>query len=94
MNDISVIIPVPYGEWPAAVLERLETAPLAPGSSLEVLVVEGSQPSRQRNEAAKQAQGKILYFLDDDSFVLPGTIEAGLAYIHRENTAAVSTTQA
>ena len=33
----------------------------------EVLIVRGTQPSRQRNVAAKAADGEVLYFLDDDS---------------------------
>jgi hypothetical protein len=35
----------------------------------EILVAEGTRPSRQRNQAAQQARGDILYFLDDDSRV-------------------------
>jgi cellulose synthase/poly-beta-1,6-N-acetylglucosamine synthase-like glycosyltransferase len=41
-------------------------------SSVEVLVTEGFQPSRQRNLAAASSSGEILYFLDDDSRVSPG----------------------
>lgn len=37
----------------------------------EVLVAEGTRPSRQRNLAAQQARGEILYFLDDDSRITP-----------------------
>lgn len=33
----------------------------------EVLIARGTQPSRQRNVAAKEAVGEVLYFLDDDS---------------------------
>jgi cellulose synthase/poly-beta-1,6-N-acetylglucosamine synthase-like glycosyltransferase len=40
-------------------------------SSVEVLVTEGFQPSRQRNLAAASSSGEILYFLDDDSKVSP-----------------------
>ena len=35
----------------------------------EILIVEGRQPSRQRNIAACEAKGDILYFLDDDSLI-------------------------
>ena len=35
----------------------------------ELLVAEGINPSKQRNEAVQQAQGEIVYFLDDDSLV-------------------------
>ena len=37
----------------------------------EILIAEGTSPSRQRNLAAEQAQGDILYFLDDDSCLAP-----------------------
>lgn len=35
----------------------------------EVLVAEGTRPSRQRNMAAGRSQGDILFFLDDDSLI-------------------------
>ena len=35
----------------------------------EVWLARGLQPSRQRNQAAQNAEGEILYFLDDDSLV-------------------------
>ena len=35
----------------------------------EILLAEGCAPSLQRNLAAKEAAGNILYFLDDDSMV-------------------------
>ncbi|MFH1485265.1 MAG: glycosyltransferase, partial [Chloroflexota bacterium] len=38
-----------------------------PKEKVEIIVVEGRQPSFQRNEAVKQASGDILYFLDSDS---------------------------
>jgi GT2 family glycosyltransferase len=37
----------------------------------EILVAEGTKPSRQRNLAAQRSKGDILYFLDDDSQVTP-----------------------
>lgn len=37
----------------------------------EVLLAEGSAPSQQRNLAAREAEGDILYFLDDDSLINP-----------------------
>lgn len=35
----------------------------------EILLAEGSAPSRQRNLAAREAEGDVLYFLDDDSLI-------------------------
>lgn len=62
---ITIIIPVKPGGYVKA-LESLNDLDY-PADKLEVLIAEGNQPSRQRNEAAKRASGDILYFLDDDS---------------------------
>ena len=40
----------------------------------EILLAEGCAPSQQRNRAAQQAVGDILYFLDDDSLIIPENI--------------------
>jgi GT2 family glycosyltransferase len=37
----------------------------------EILLAEGCAPSQQRNRAAREAVGDILYFLDDDSLMIP-----------------------
>jgi glycosyltransferase involved in cell wall biosynthesis len=67
MPTFSIIIPVkPSGQVRA--LEALRELP-ADEYPFEVFVAEGTAPSRQRNLAARQAQGDILYFLDDDSRV-------------------------
>ena len=67
MLTFSFIIPVkPHGVVKAKeALRQLK----APSSQFEILVVEGTKPSRQRNLAAQNANGDILYFLDDDSLV-------------------------
>ena len=67
---ISVIIPVKPGGYVRA-LEALGNVDY-PRDRLEALVAEGRQPSVQRNRAAKEAKGEILYFLDDDSLAPPG----------------------
>jgi len=63
----SIIIPVKPGGQVAALaaLRRLDF----PVEAYEVLVTEGCRPSVQRNRAAEQASGELLYFLDDDSLV-------------------------
>jgi succinoglycan biosynthesis protein ExoA len=69
----SVIIPVkPGGEVRA--LRALALASY-PAELFEVLVAYGSQPSAQRNLAAAEAKGELLFFLDDDSQVAPGFLE-------------------
>lgn len=66
---VSIIIPVkPGGE--VLSLTRLREVDY-PADRLEVLVAEGCRPSRQRNRAAVQAAGELLFFLDDDSLVSP-----------------------
>ena len=62
---ISVIIPVKPDGYVKALLALKEID--YPPDRLEILIAEGTQPSRQRNEAAREASGEILYFLDDDS---------------------------
>ena len=62
---ISVIIPVKPGGAVSA-LGGLSEADY-PKGRMEVIVAEGRRPSTQRNLAAKEAKGDILYFLDDDS---------------------------
>jgi GT2 family glycosyltransferase len=41
--------------------------PIYPKDRLEIIVARGTQPSVQRNRAVKEAQGELIYFLDDDS---------------------------
>ena len=42
---------------------------------VEILVATGDNPSRQRNLAASAARGDYLYFLDDDSEPVPGSLK-------------------
>lgn len=67
MPTFSFIIPVKPGGYIKALvpLKQLK-GQVYP---YEILVAEGTRPSRQRNLAAEQSQGDILYFLDDDSCV-------------------------
>lgn len=62
---VSIIIPVKPGGY----VKALDSVKLLdyPQDRMEVFIAEGCQPSKQRNEAAKEAIGEILYFLDDDS---------------------------
>lgn len=70
---ISIIIPVKPGLTPLAAtfISRLDW----PAERYELLIAEGCSPSRQRNLAAKEAKGEIIYFLDDDSLVSNDTLE-------------------
>lgn len=73
MPVISIIIPVKPGLVPAAITGLIAADRSA--SQIEILVAEGHNPSRQRNEAVRQAQGEIIYFLDDDSLVQPDCLK-------------------
>lgn len=69
MFTFTIIIPVKPGGTIKALdaLRQLN----AHTSTFEIIIAEGTKPSRQRNLAAEQAKGNILFFVDDDSCVLP-----------------------
>lgn len=85
--NVSIIIPVKPGGAVAA-LEGLKL--LAPDSpDYEVIVAEGKKPSRQRNMAAREATGDILYFLDDDALVVPDALKRLTVCFAEHNVVAV-----
>ncbi|MBU5615212.1 glycosyltransferase family 2 protein [Geomonas azotofigens] len=87
LPKFSVIIPVkPGGEVRA--LAGIAQATYPP-ELFEVLVAYGCQPSVQRNTAAREAGGDILYFLDDDSGVAAGFLDRAAAHYREQNVAAV-----
>lgn len=73
MTSFSIVIPVKPGITPQAAARITHLA--RPGDRVELLVAEGTCPSRQRNEAVQQATGEIIYFLDDDSLVAPDCLQ-------------------
>jgi succinoglycan biosynthesis protein ExoA len=78
LPKVSIIIPMkPGGEVRA--LAGIARASY-PSQLFEVLVAYGCKPSAQRNLAAAQAGGELLFFLDDDSRVAPGFIEAAVRH--------------
>ncbi len=84
---VSIIIPVkPGGEVRA--LARLHAVDYS-YEEWEVIVAEGCSPSRQRNQAAAQASGNILYFLDDDSQVSPGFLKRAVQHYADPKVASV-----
>lgn len=74
----TVIIPVKPGGVTRS-LQRLRQIGY-PSPTVEVIVAEGTNPSRQRNLAAREATGELLYFLDDDSIPSAGFIERTLCH--------------
>ncbi len=63
---ISVIIPVSPGKCEVKFFKKIKEISY-PLDRIEAIIVEGKNPSLQRNEGAKLAKGEIIYFLDDDS---------------------------
>jgi succinoglycan biosynthesis protein ExoA len=86
-KTVSIIIPVkPGGEVKA--LDALRNVEY-PADALEIIVAEGKCPSRQRNTAAAVAGGDILYFLDDDSMVLPNFLRNAVSHYGNTSVAGV-----
>jgi GT2 family glycosyltransferase len=73
VNSFSIIIPVKPGGYVAALAHLKKVLPEDP--RYEILLAEGCAPSRQRNLAAAEAVGDILYFLDDDSLINPYNLD-------------------
>jgi len=48
-----------------------------PKDRLEIIVARGRQPAIQRNRAVKEAQGDLIYFLDDDAIAPSGNLKRG-----------------
>src|ERR1035437_1866539 len=67
MLMFSFILPAKPGGTVAALdsLHRLDSR----AGQFEIVIAEGKLPSHQRNLAAKQSRGDILFFIDDDSLV-------------------------
>jgi succinoglycan biosynthesis protein ExoA len=86
-KTVSIIIPVKPGGKVRA-LEALRNVEY-PSNAVEIIVVEGKCPSRQRNMAAATAGGEILYFLDDDSMVLPQFLQRSVSHYRNNSVAAV-----
>lgn len=87
MTTYSFIVPVK----PGGAVKALEALHMlaADVSQFEILVAEGRKPSLQRNQAAREARGEILYFLDDDSCVAPDCLASCTSSFSEANVAAV-----
>jgi len=67
---ISIIVPTRNRKELIKCLESLPRVKY-PKNCIELIVVEGKNPSEQRNFGAQSAKGTILYFIDDDSELDP-----------------------
>jgi cellulose synthase/poly-beta-1,6-N-acetylglucosamine synthase-like glycosyltransferase len=70
---VSIVIPVKPGLKPQA-LKRIARLNWQ-SDRFELLIAEGNNPGKQRNQAVQQAQGEIIYFLDDDSLVVSDALQ-------------------
>lgn len=85
---LSIIIPTPPGEADCRALDTVKGADY-PQDMLEVFVVEGRQPSRQRNEAARLATGEVIFFLDSDSEFSRGMFKSNIRHYREQDACAV-----
>jgi hypothetical protein len=76
---ISVIIPTPPDMERPAALDALESVDYPPGKT-EIIIARGRRPSLQRNTAAREANGEILFFLDDDSAADPALFRENVRF--------------
>jgi glycosyltransferase involved in cell wall biosynthesis len=77
LPTVTVVIPARPGQAEV----RAVTAARAldyPAEKLEIIVARGKQPSAQRNEAIRAAQGELIYFLDDDSIAPRENLRRGI----------------
>lgn len=77
MENISIIIPIAPNRGTPKVLESLKNLNY-PKNKIEILLTKGRNPSKQRNQAIKEAQGEYLFFFDDDVVVKPDHIKRAL----------------
>lgn len=68
--QVTVIIPILPRKNANITIESLKIANYLQ-EKIEVIVVEGRQPAKQRNAAIKLAKGEFIFFFDDDVTVHP-----------------------
>lgn len=84
---VAVVIPcLPDGKEPAVLAGLSDLS--YPREKLEVLVVRGRAPARQRNLAVRETSAEYILFLDDDSRVTPDLLAAYVAAFRRDPTLA------
>jgi succinoglycan biosynthesis protein ExoA len=93
MNDqslplITIIIPIGPGYSCDTVLNSIKHVDY-PFDKIEIIVAEGKQPAKQRNEAIAMARGSILFFFDDDVILKPDIIKRMLAFYQNQEISIV-----
>ena len=82
----SVVIAVDRLDKDLPVLHGLEKLPKTEKPK-EIFACVGKNPSLQRNQGVKACQSPVVYFLDDDSVVAPGTTRDLLSHFEDSRTA-------
>ncbi len=88
MKKISIIIPSRPDENIYTTLQSIRESDY-PKELIEIFHVTGNEPSRQRNACVRRASGDIIYFLDNDSCVMPYTIRRMINKINQYPTAII-----
>lgn len=81
----SVVIAMDRKDKPLPVLEGLSKLP-PDQRPREIFACVGRNPSLQRNMGVGQCKSPVVYFLDDDSFVVPGTPRELLSHFEDTRT--------
>ncbi|MFH1456005.1 MAG: glycosyltransferase [archaeon] len=84
---ITVIIPYALNSLPKVVdsLKKVDY----PKHKIQLLISVGNNPSKQRNQALKQAKGKIIFFFDDDPIIPKDYFKNILPYFKDKTVAGV-----
>jgi len=85
---VSVIIPHREGESIEDTLLALYLSDY-PKENIEIFQAEGTHPTKQRNACVKEAQGEILYFIDNDSVVESSNIKIATDIFKKDSSVAI-----
>ncbi len=88
MKAISFIIPTHPDFHPEQAISHILSLKY-PQDKIEILIARGKNPSHQRNEAARIANGELLYFLDDDSYIDQSALSEALSHFENPEVVAV-----
>jgi succinoglycan biosynthesis protein ExoA len=79
LPNLSFVIPIRTGSVPPKAVATIERI-IYPKDRIEIILVEGRNPSMQRNEGVRRAKGDFIYLLDDDSEVSPKALRYAIEH--------------
>lgn len=85
---ITIIIPIGPNKNAESIISSLRELDY-PKEDIEILIVKGLQPAKQRNEAIKKSNGDIIFFFDDDVIVESDIIKKMLKHYENNSVAVV-----